>query len=97
MILPTNQRFFYTLRSDAQSLLIIPAAEFTNDEGQFIPSFPENVPNSYNNVYINGLLQESGLYMLNENAISINLGSQTIFAGTPITLEMVAFAVQIIM
>ncbi|WP_141504314.1 DUF4183 domain-containing protein [Paenibacillus luteus] len=96
IILPTCKRFFYTVSSDAQSLLIIQAAEFTNDEGDVITSFPEIVPNSYNNVYINGLLQESSLYVLNENDISFNLGNQTIFAGTPIIFEIVTFAVQII-
>jgi len=92
IILPAAQRFFYKMTSDAESQLTIPADDFTNDEGAFITAFVGNGPNSYSNLYINGILQAGGLYIINENNLNISLDNQTIYSGTPIVLETVTFS-----
>ncbi|NOU85764.1 DUF4183 domain-containing protein [Paenibacillus sp. LMG 31460] len=97
IILPTAQRYFYIMNSDTQSLVIIPVNEFTNDEGSFITKFTDYGQNSYSNLYINGILQESSIYSLNESALTINLNNQTLYSGTPVILEIVRFSAQIIL
>ncbi len=96
IILPSAQRYFYNVLSDTQSLVTIPANEFTNDEGTFITAFPDMGQNSYSNLYINGILQVNSLYSFNENALTININNQTIFSGTPIILEIIQFFAQVI-
>ncbi|MFC5649552.1 DUF4183 domain-containing protein [Paenibacillus solisilvae] len=91
VILPIAQRYFYLATSDIQSLVTIPAQEFMNDEGTLITAFTTNGPNSYSNLYINGILQEGSLYDLNESALTIHVNNQTIFSGTPIILESIQF------
>lgn len=85
------------MNSDTQSLVIIPVNEFTNDEGSFITKFTDYGQNSYSNLYINGILQESSIYSLNESALTINLNNQTLYSGTPVILEIVRFSAQIIL
>lgn len=96
IILPAAQRFFYKMTSDAESQLTIPADDFTNDEGAFITAFAGNGPNSYSNLYINGILQAGSLYMINENNLNISLDNQTIYSGTPIILETVTFSATVV-
>lgn len=95
-ILPAAQRYFYTMASDTQTPVVIPANVFINDEGAFITVFPDNGQNSYSNLYINGVLQEGSAYSFDENALTIAINNQTIFSGTPIILEVVSFLFQII-
>ncbi|WP_397376189.1 DUF4183 domain-containing protein [Paenibacillus sp. sptzw28] len=52
-------------------------------------------PNSITNVYINGILQQSGLYAVSLNEITI-FPDSTIYAGASIIIEIVQFTVQII-
>jgi len=95
VILPSVQRYFYIVPTDILSSATIPANEFTNDEGAFPASFPETGPNSYSNLYINGILQEGSLYSLSESALTINFNNQTIDSGTPIILEIIQFFAQV--
>ncbi|MGO4185654.1 DUF4183 domain-containing protein [Paenibacillus sp. TAF43_2] len=92
LILPAAQRFFYKMASDAESPFTISADDFTNDEGTFITAFVGNGPNSYSNLYINGILQAGSLYIINENNLNISLDNQTIYSGTPVILETVTFS-----
>jgi hypothetical protein len=96
IILPTVQRYFYTITVDSQSQVTIPANAFTNDEGTSITVFSDIGPNSYSNLYINGILQEGGIYLLNESALTIHFNNQIIFSGTPIIIEIVWFLAQVI-
>ncbi|WP_169081741.1 DUF4183 domain-containing protein [Paenibacillus sp. PL91] len=92
IILPTAQRYFYMMSSDAQSQVTIPADAFTNDEGAIVTEFSDIGQNSYSNLYINGILQEGSIYQLTENAVSIHFNNQTLFSGTPIIIEIVSFS-----
>jgi hypothetical protein len=95
IILPSVQRYFYIVTSDAQSPLTIPASEFTNDDGVFITAFTDNGQNSYSNLYINGILQEGSLYSFNKSELTINFNNQIIYSGTPIILEIIQFVAQV--
>ncbi|SDO16404.1 protein of unknown function [Paenibacillus sp. yr247] len=96
VIIPTDQRYFYITTSDIQTPVAIPANQFTNDNGTLTTTFANLGQNSYSNLYINGILQEGSLYTLNVGTLTINLNSSTIYTGTPIILEIVAFSAQII-
>jgi hypothetical protein len=95
IIIPNNQRYFYSTTSDIQTLVVIPANQFTNDNGAVTSTFGDLGLTSYNNLYINGILQESSLYSVTESALTINLINQTIYSDTPIILEIVRFSAQI--
>jgi hypothetical protein len=92
----TVERYFYIANSDIALPAIIPANQFTNDEGQPIAEFPVLDQNSFANLYINGMMQAGGSYSISSIALSINDVDETIFAGTPIILETVQLTVQII-
>jgi hypothetical protein len=96
IILPTAQRYFYIANSDIALPTVIPANQFTNDDGESIVEFSDFDQNSYTNLYINGIMQAGSSYSISTNALIINDDQATIFAGTPIILETVRFSVQII-
>lgn len=95
IIIPNDQRYFYSTTSDIQTLVVIPANQFTNDNGAVTSTFGDLGLTSYSNLYINGILQESSLYSVSESALTINLVNQTIYSDTPIILEIVRFSAQI--
>jgi len=99
---PTDSRFFYvtTTSTAAGATLTIDAADFLTDTGAAVttlPTLPTN--NSYFNVYINGVLQMSGISAYTPGAtgvgslaITVPAGGDGILADTPIVLEIVNFA-----
>jgi hypothetical protein len=97
-IMLTAKRYFYIASSDITLPADIPANQFTNDDGESILEFEftDIDPNSYANLYINGIMQVGGSYRVSTNALTIKLNNDTIFAGTPIILETVQSSVQII-
>ncbi|QYR22745.1 DUF4183 domain-containing protein [Paenibacillus sp. sptzw28] len=94
-ILADDQRFFYIVPSDIEGNTVIPANQFINDNGSMTAEFLNTGPNSITNVYINGILQQSGLYAVSLNEITI-FPDSTIYAGASIIIEIVQFTVQII-
>jgi hypothetical protein len=52
-------------------------------------------PNSFNNLFINGILQEGNVYNASPNTLTLNPQSGTMYSGTPITLETVQFIAQV--
>lgn len=92
-IRPTVDRFFYIPISDLilSALVSIPANLFTNDNGKSIISFPSMGINSYDNLFINGILQESGAYDVNPNALNFHPQNNIIYAGSPIILNVMQF------
>ncbi|MCR8940282.1 DUF4183 domain-containing protein [Brevibacillus laterosporus] len=98
-ILPTVNRYFFIASSDIKLTIpvVIPATQFTNDLGNLITEFIGLGQNSYNNLYINGILQEGSLYVISANALTINPKGNTIFLGSPIVVEIVQFTVQVVL
>jgi len=87
----TVMRFFLIPNSDIQLTgpINIPANQFADDNGNNIINFPESGGNSITNLYINGILQPSGLYRVSTNGLTINSTGDTIYSGTPIILEII--------
>ncbi|RJE90534.1 DUF4183 domain-containing protein [Paenibacillus sp. 1011MAR3C5] len=92
-MVPTVNRYFYIPSSDIDlsAPVVIPANLFTDDSGNPINLFPVLGMNSYNNLFINGILQEGNTYSLNPIALNFNPQGSIIYAGSPIILEIVQF------
>nr|WP_243126749.1 DUF4183 domain-containing protein [Clostridium sp. HBUAS56010] len=94
-LIPTANRYFYfpPANIDLSSPVTIPASDFTDDSENNITEFSGLGPNSFNNLYINGMMQASSSYSLSSSALSFPPQSGTIFAGTPIIIETVEFTI----
>jgi hypothetical protein len=51
MIIPTVRRYFYVANSDIQATEVIPATQFTNDDGEVISEFTGLNQNSFTTLY----------------------------------------------
>ncbi|GIP22810.1 hypothetical protein J22TS3_30850 [Paenibacillus sp. J22TS3] len=75
----------------------IPANQFTNDTGTPVEGFAGLGPDSYYNLYINGILQPGYLYSVNPAALDLSAQDSTIYAGTPFVLEIVQVTANVIL
>ncbi|WP_051128192.1 DUF4183 domain-containing protein [Paenibacillus sp. HW567] len=69
----------------------IPANQFTDDNGNPVVSFPVLDVNGYNDLYINGMLQEGNTYSVGATALNFSPGGGVIYSGTPIILQFLQF------
>ncbi|UZP80569.1 DUF4183 domain-containing protein [Paenibacillus polymyxa] len=94
-IVPTAERYFYFAPATIESSITIMADQFSID-GVQEPFQRFNVgSNSYANLYINGMIQESTLYSLAPSSLTIRLNEgEAILSGTPIIVEIVQFSVR---
>jgi hypothetical protein len=92
-IIPSVNRYFFIPSSDLvlSAPVAIPAILFTDDDGNLITVFPSLSINSYNNLFINGILQEGNAYNVNPIALNFNPQDNIIYAGSPIILEIMQF------
>ncbi|WP_218831027.1 DUF4183 domain-containing protein [Paenibacillus sp. XY044] len=90
-VLPTAARYFYEPETDLDltESAEIAANQFTNDEGEAVADFTTLGPNSFSNLYINGILQPGNSYSVNPSRLYFPSQSTTLYAGTPIILETV--------
>lgn len=97
-IIPTANRYFYFPDTDLDLSVsvIIPAIAFTNDDGDSITQFGGIGLNSFNNLYINGIVQPGNSYSVSANRLSFSSQNGVIFAGTPITIEIIIITTNII-
>ncbi|TCM97809.1 uncharacterized protein DUF4183 [Paenibacillus sp. BK033] len=93
-----ENRYFFSPDTDLDLSLstAIPANQFTNDDGAVTSEFTGVGPNSFNNLYINGIIQPGGSYDVSYAELYFPPQSSIIFAGTPIVLETVQFMANII-
>ncbi|MCA1296327.1 DUF4183 domain-containing protein [Paenibacillus sp. alder61] len=77
------------------SQITIQANQFTDDEGKTAAAFAGLSESSYTNLFINGVLQEKRLYSISSTALTLDLGSDIILAGTPVIIENVEMKVLI--
>ncbi|GFZ30840.1 hypothetical protein CSC2_13660 [Clostridium zeae] len=93
-IIPSANRYYYIAESDLSSPdpIIIPANSFKDDSGNPISSFSGLGPNSYTNLFINGILQIGQIYSITSNALTLNTEGTTIYEGTPIIVEIIQFS-----
>ncbi|MGG4215367.1 DUF4183 domain-containing protein [Paenibacillus sp. FSL L8-0638] len=94
-IIPIAERYFYFAPATIESSITIMADQFSVD-GVQEPFQRFNVgSNSYANLYINGMIQESTLYRLTPESLTIRLNEgEAISSGTPIIVEIVQFSVR---
>lgn len=94
-IIPTSERYFYTAPDDIESSVTIRADQFSADGVHEAFQRFYVGPNSYANLYINGMIQESTLYSLTPALLTIHLSEgESILSGTPIIVEIVQFSVR---
>lgn len=74
---------------------MLPANLFTDDAGNLINAFSGLGTNSYNNLFINGMLQEGNAYSVTPHTLTLLADGSTIYEGTPITLETLQFIAQV--
>jgi hypothetical protein len=93
-IAPLANRYYYIVEFDLTSPdpIDIPANIFKDDLGDFTDGFSGLGPNSYNNLFINGILQIEKTYSVSSNLMTLNTEGTTIYKGAPITLEIVQFS-----
>ncbi|WP_433751006.1 DUF4183 domain-containing protein [Paenibacillus amylolyticus] len=97
-IIPTTNRYFYFPDTDLDlsTSVIIPATEFTNDDGGSITEFAGVGFTSFNNLYINGIIQPGNSYNVSAERLFFLSQNGVIFAGTPIIIEIIIITVNII-
>ncbi|WP_373430061.1 DUF4183 domain-containing protein [Paenibacillus sp. GD4] len=94
-IIPVVYRYYYNASQDLTSIgpLNIPADLFVDNMGNIVTSFKGLGPNSYNNLFINGIMQAGNAYNISPNALTLYPDGMSIYKGTPLTLEIVQFSV----
>ncbi|KAF6578521.1 DUF4183 domain-containing protein [Paenibacillus sp. EKM212P] len=94
-IVPTAERYFYFAPDQIDSSVTIMADQFSVDGVQEAFQRFNVGSNSYANLYINGMIQESTLYSLTPASLTIRLNEgEAILPGTPIIVEIVRFSVR---
>jgi hypothetical protein len=96
-IVSTANRYFHFPPTDLNlsSSVTIPAGEFSDDDGNSVTEFAGLGTNSFNNLFINGLVQPGNLYSISPGMLFFPAQSGSIFAGTPIIIETVQFNLQV--
>lgn len=97
-IIPTANRYFYFPDTDLDlsTSVIIPATAFTNDDGGSITEFAGVGLTSFNNLFINGIVQQGNSYDVSAESLFFSSQNGVIFAGTPITIEIITMTANII-
>lgn len=92
-IIPSVSRYFYIVTDDIDLTngFIISANNFYDDNGNFVNDIVVHNPNGYINLFINGVMQEGGIFSVNPSALVLNPNNGTIYKGTPIILESLGF------
>jgi hypothetical protein len=93
-VVPEVQRYFYFADSDLTGTIQISISQFTNDDGQLASQLPELGANSYTDLYINGVLQESRLYQISRSTLTVELEEALVITGTPFIFEVFQFTLQ---
>ncbi|MGQ3479427.1 DUF4183 domain-containing protein [Paenibacillus sp. TY11] len=94
-IVPTAERYFYFAPDQIESSVTIMADQFSVDGVQEAFQRFNVGNNSYANLYINGMIQESTSYSLTPASLTIQLNEgEAIVSGTPIIVEIVQFSVR---
>lgn len=93
-IIPTVNRYFYVFDTDTDLAngATIPSTLFFDDHGYLITEFTLFSPNGYVNLYINGMIQESGILTITTNFLTFIPQQATIYSGTPIAIESLGFS-----
>jgi hypothetical protein len=92
---PEISQYFYEFDEEdvENDVLTIPAASFVDDTGAAATELATvTTDNGYHRLFINGVLQQFGLYTADEDEVTVNIGAGvTISENAPITLIVVNF------
>ncbi|MCC3375165.1 DUF4183 domain-containing protein [Cohnella sp. REN36] len=93
-----NRYFFFPAADlDLSASITVPATQFTNDAGSPAADFAGiGQGNSYDNLYINGILQPESSYLARTDALVFPPQNVTLYAGTPIVLESVQLTANVV-
>lgn len=97
-IRPRVNRYFFVAPQDMDlsNGIHISSNQFIDDSGETVNAFSDIGKEGYVNLFINGVLQEGGMYRVKPNALTIAAAGQNITAGTPIIIESVGFTAKLI-
>lgn len=92
-IIPIVNRYFYIVTADIHLTngATLNANLFWDDNGNQVAAFTNFQPNGYANLFINGVMQEGGIYTVNPASLVLNADNATIYRGTPIIIESLGF------
>ena len=92
-IIPIVNRYFYIVTADINLTngAALNADLFWEDNGDQVAAFTIIHPNGYVNLYINGVMQEGGIYTVTPASLNLKAESSTIYRGTPIIIESLGF------
>lgn len=93
---PETINYFYLLNEDERTagVLTIPATKFIDDAGDIMTGnlTTATTDNGYYLLFINGVLQQSGLYSVETDGSEVTVNNaETIPVGAPITLVVTNF------
>ncbi|KOY13167.1 hypothetical protein AMS66_29105 [Paenibacillus xylanivorans] len=96
-IIPTVNRYFFFPDTDLDlsDPVTVPAGEFINDEGGSVTEFAGIGLTSFNNLYINGIVQPGNSYDVSHDMLFFPSQSGVLFAETPIILETIQLTAKI--
>jgi len=92
-IIPIVNRYFYIVTADINLTngAALNANLFWDDNGDQVVAFTIIHPNGYVNLFINGVMQEGGIYTVTPASLTLNANNATIYRGTPIIIESLGF------
>ena len=91
---PVIENYFYTLNPTHvdEGTLTIPATAFVDDQGDPVTSITlPSTDNGYYLLFINGVLQQEGLYSVTTNNVVVQ-DADDILENSPIILSVINFA-----
>lgn len=98
VVTPLAQRYFYITEA-AVALdppLVIPADQFTDDDGTPATQLMDVTDSGYSNLFINGVIQEGRIYDVGSNALTIHSPGDVLLAGTPVILQVIQLDAQVV-
>ena len=89
----TDTQYFTELTADitlATTATPFPATDFLDGAGSGISTFTPATSNGYYTLFIGGAMQQTGIYTVDANDLTITLatGTQVLTTGTPISLTV---------
>lgn len=93
-VLPSNVLYLHLLEEDTSGPVAFGAGQFTIN-GVPAAAFDGLGPSAYSMLYLNGVPQEQDIYMLTPTSVTIDPAGATLFAGTPIMVQIVSLSVEI--
>lgn len=98
VVTPNVMRYFYTTDTlvALDPPLVIPANQFTDDNGNAVTEWMEITSSGYSNLYINGMMQEGRIFSVTPDRLTLFSPGDVLLAGTPVILQVFQFSAQVV-